>query len=112
MGGSERIGERRGNLDDPLHREPPFRDDPIERLPFDELHRQEMDAVRFLDGVHGDDAGMVKSGERLRLAAEALEPVRARGHLGRQHLERNVAPELGVGGAVHLAHAARRRARR
>jgi hypothetical protein len=28
-----------------------------------------VDAVRFLDGVHGDDAGVIEAGERLRLAA-------------------------------------------
>ena len=102
----ERLGERGGDLEDPVHREPALGDQPVERLTLDELHRQEVDAVRFLDRVHTDDAGMVESGERLRLAPEALEPLRARGHLGRQHLERDVAAELRVGGAVHLAHPA------
>ena len=45
-------------------------------MPLDELHRQEVHAVRFFHGVDGDDAGVVEGGERLRLAPEALEPVR------------------------------------
>ena len=53
-----------------------------------------------------DDARVIEGGEGLRLAPEALQPLRARGHLGRQHLERHVAPELRVGGAVDLAHPA------
>jgi hypothetical protein len=49
---------------------------------------------------------VVESGDRAGLALEALEPLRARRHLGRQHLEGHVAAELGVGGAVDLAHPA------
>ena len=62
---------------------PPSGMSAVERLALDELHGQEVDAVGFLDGVDGDDAGVVEGGERLRLAPEALEPLRARGHLGR-----------------------------
>jgi hypothetical protein len=40
------------------------------------------------------DSRVVERGQRLRLAPEALQPLRARGHLRRQHLERDVAPEL------------------
>jgi len=36
-------------------------------------HRQELDAVGFFDGEHGDGAGVIERGEGLRLAAEALE---------------------------------------
>jgi len=79
----------------------------VEGLTLDELHGQEVDAVRLLDGVDGDDPGVVEGGQRLRLPPEALDPLRARGHLGGQHLKGHVAPEPGFGGAVHLAHPAR-----
>ena len=59
-------------------RQPALGDEPVERLALDELHGQEVDAVGFLDRVDGDDAGVVERGERLRLALEALEPLRAR----------------------------------
>ena len=97
----------RGDLEDPLDRQPALGNERVERLALDQLHREEVDAVRFLDRVDGDDARVIEGGERLGLAPEALQPLRARGHRGGQHLERHVAPELRVGGAVHLAHSAR-----
>ena len=78
----------------------------IEGLPFDQLHRQEVDAVGLLDRVHADHSRVVEGGEHRRLAPEAVEPLRVRGHLGRQDLERHLAAELGVGGAPHLSHPA------
>ena len=49
---------------------------------------------------------MVQRGERLRFALEAGEALRIlRERLG-QHLDRHLAPERGVGGAIDLAHAA------
>ena len=86
--------------------EPALGDHAVEGLALDELHGEEVDAVRLLDRVDGDDAGVVEGGEGLGLALEALEPLRVGGHLGRQHLEGHVAPELRVGRAVHLAHPA------
>ena len=51
--------------------------------------------------------GWLSDGEELRLALEAGEPLGVLRHLGGQHLEGHLAPELRVGGAVDLAHAAR-----
>jgi len=73
----------------------------------DELHGQEVDAFRLFDRVDGHDAGVVEGGERFCLTPESLEPLRARGHPGGQHLEGHVAPELRVGGAVDLTPPAR-----
>ena len=81
VGGGESLGERRRDLEDPLDRHPALGDELVERLPLDELHGQEVDAVGLLDGVDGDDPGVVEGGEGLRLALEALEPLRAGGHL-------------------------------
>ncbi len=49
---------------------------------------------------------MVERGEHPRFALEAGEAVGIRGEDARQNLERDVAPELRVARAIHLAHAA------
>src|SRR3990172_13257628 len=51
-------------------------------------------------------ARVVEGGECFRFTPKGLEGVGARGHLSRRHLERHVAAELRVGGAVDLAHPA------
>ena len=73
---------------------------------FDQLEHEEELAVRLLEAVDGGDAGVIERREQLRLAAEAGQPLGVLRHLGGEHLESDLAPELRVGGAVHLAHAA------
>ncbi len=102
----ESVAQRTGNLDDSLDWEPACWDKAVEWLPFDELHRQEVNAIRFLHRVDCDDVRMVELGEGLRLTTKAREPLRIVCHLGGQHLEGHVAAEFRVGGAIHLAHAA------
>jgi hypothetical protein len=46
---------------------------------------------------------VVESSDGAGFAPEALQPLRARGHLDRQHLERDLAPELRVRRAVDRA---------
>jgi len=75
-------------------------------LTVDELHGEEVDPVRLLDGVDGDDPGVVEGGERLGLPLEALEALRTRGHLGRQHLEGDPSPKLQILGQIDLSHTA------
>jgi hypothetical protein len=57
--------------------------------------------------VNGGDTRVVEGGEHLRFPLEAREALGVTRHFGRQHLDRNVAIELGVLRAVHLAHPAR-----
>ena len=64
-------------------------------------------AVGFLERVDRGDVGVVERGEQVGLALEASEPLGISRHLGRQHLDRHVAIQVGVGGAIHLAHAPR-----
>ena len=61
---------------------------------------------RLLDGVDGDDAGMIEGGEGLGFALESREAFGVVPERGRQDFQRDVAAELRVGGAIHLAHAA------
>ena len=53
------------------------------------------------------DVRVIERGERLRLAVEARQTVGIERELGGQDLQGDVAPELGIAGAVHLAHSAR-----
>jgi hypothetical protein len=78
-----------------------------EVLALHELEDEERRALGLLDAVDGGDARVVERGEQLRLAPEAGEALRVAGHLGREHLDRHVARELRVGGAVDLAHPTR-----
>jgi len=71
-GGGQGVRERHGDPEKLLDGEPALGDELIERLALDEPHREEVDAVRLLDGVDADDSRVVEGGERLRLALEAL----------------------------------------
>ena len=50
---------------------------------------------------------MIQRRQRLRFALEPREPVRIGGKELRQDLDRHVAIELRIAGAIHLAHSAR-----
>jgi len=105
MRGRERVAQRTGNFDDLLDGKATCGDQAVEWLPFDQLHRQEVDAVAFLHRVDGDDVRMVKLGESFGLTTKARESLRIVRHFGGQHLEGYVATEFRVGGAIHLTHA-------
>ena len=51
--------------------------------------------------------GMIERGEHLRFACEPREPVGVAGERVGQDLERDIAIELRVARAIHLAHPAR-----
>ena len=104
---SERVAQRTGNLDDLLDRKSALRNQSVQWESFYELHRQKMNAVAFLRRVDGDDVRMVESGEGLGFATKAPKPLRILRHLGGEHFKRDLAAELCVGSAIHLAHAAR-----
>ena len=107
VGSGQGVGERHGDVEEPTGEETAFGDEEVEGLSLDELHRQEVDAVRLLDREHADDAGVVEGGQRPGLALESVEPLGIGRHLRRQHLEGHVAQELRVGGPVDLTHPAR-----
>ena len=90
-----------------VDREAALRDEQVERLSFDELHREEVDALGLFDRVERDDVRMVQRGDGAGFALEAREAIGIARRLGGQHLERDVAAELRVGRAVDLTHGAR-----
>jgi len=63
--------------------------------------------VRVGSSSRVGDVRVVEGGEQLRLALEAGEALGILRQLGRHHLDRDLAAELRVGGAVHLAYASR-----
>ena len=75
-------------------------------LALDQLHDERVHATGLLRGRGCGDVGMIQRREGLRFAREPREPFGvAREELG-QDLDRDVAIQLRVAGAIHLAHAA------
>ena len=89
-----------------LHRDGAALDAIGERVTGHQLHHQRGGALALLEAVDRRDVRMVERGEDLRLAREARHVVGVVGERRGQHLERDVAMELRVVGAVDLAHAA------
>jgi len=69
------------------------------------LEREHLAAVD--DAVDGDDVRMVDARQRARFVQEALAALLRHTERVRQHLQRDVAVELGVARQVDGAHAAR-----
>ena len=102
----ERLGDLLRDLERLLDGDGAARETLLEVLALHELERQEGLAVRVLESVDRGDVRVVERGEQLRLALEAGEALGVLRHLERQHLDRDVATEGRVGGAVDLAHPA------
>ena len=66
-----------------------------------------MRCAGLLEAVDRDDVRVVQGGQDLGLTLEAGESLGSSRDRLREHLDRDVAIELGVAGAVHLAHPAR-----
>ena len=73
---------------------------------FDQLHDERADAARILEAVNLRDVRMIERREHLRLAAEAREALGIVGNGGEQDLDRDLAIQLRIARAIHLAHAA------
>ena len=72
----------------------------------DQLHHERGHAVRLLEAVDVRDVRMVQRGEDFGFALEPREALGIRREALRQDLDRDLAFQLRVGGAIHLAHAA------
>ena len=79
----------------------------LEILALHQLEGEEGLPVGLLEPIDGGDVRVVEGGEEVSLALEAAQALRVVGHFGRQHLDRDLAPQRGVGRAVDLPHPAR-----
>ena len=88
------------------HAERPVAQPRAHRLALEQL-RHHVQALPLLSGVvDGDDVGVRERGDRLRLRLEAGQRVGVLEEVLGQHLDRHVALEPGVAGAVDLPHPA------
>ena len=73
---------------------------------FNQFEDQRLGALRFFQHVDVPDVRMIQGGEHSGFSLEAGDAIWiGRERLGK-HLERNVAVERGVAGAIHFAHTA------
>ena len=77
-----------------------------QRLPFHQLHHQEVTAVGMLESEQGCDAVVVKRREHLRFAFEAADALLVRGELVEDHFDGNGASEFRVPRPIDRAHSA------
>src|SRR4029079_10976506 len=72
-----------------------------------QLEDERADAARFFQPVNRADVRMIERREELRFLLEAGQAVRTLDEARRQDFQRDVAIQLGVARAIHLAHPAR-----
>ena len=77
----------------------------LQRRAFEQLHHQERLALVLAEVVDGADVGVVECRRGTSLALEALERLDVLRHAGRQELDRHLAGEVQVLGAVDDTHA-------
>ena len=104
--GRERLDDLDGVVERLAQREPAGAEEVAQRVALEKLLDQEMPLVDLLERMDRRDAGMAESGQRLRFALEAGDVLRVAEELIGEHLDRDVAIEPQVPGAIHLSHAA------
>jgi hypothetical protein len=87
-------------------RQPALAEHGVERGAGHVLHDEEEQVAVLVLVDDVDDVGVVEHRHRLRLAVEALDPLRVLAHLGRQHLDGDDAVERGLDGLEDLPHGA------
>jgi hypothetical protein len=95
-----RVGDLPRDGDRLRDRQRPPRDHLRQVLALDQLHHQRAATVALLETVDGGDVRVVELRQELRLALEARQPVGVGGERRREHLDRHLAPQRGVGGAI------------
>ena len=107
--GAERVGQERADARDELRQDrSSLLDLCEERAPADELHHDERRIAprRAADVVDPQDVRVLEPRRRARLALEPPHDLVAPREVREQHLDRDLAAELGVARAEHRRHAA------
>jgi hypothetical protein len=105
--GRQRIGNLRGDGQRLFDRKPAPRDPVSERLPLDQLHRQRGAATITLDAIYLSDVRVIERREYLGLPLKSRETAGVVRKGRRENLQGDIAFQMGIAGAIHLAHAAR-----
>lgn len=100
--GFERVGDLPRDGQHFGHRQRTARDDGRQIFTIDQFH----DEAAVDDAVDVGDVRVIQRGQRLCLAREAGEALRIECEEVGKDLDRDVAIELGIAGAIHLAHSA------
>ena len=104
--GFERIGNLPGDGQCVLERNRTTLDAIGERRSFDHLEHERRRMIGGLEPVDGRDVGVVECRQEIGFPREARQALRVASEERRQNLERDVARQLAVAGAVDFAHPA------
>jgi hypothetical protein len=104
--GFQCVGDLRRDAQRLIERNRTAGDPPRKILTLDELHHERGNAVAFFKAIDARNIRMIKRGEDFRFALKTCEPVVSRREGLRQDLDRDLALQLGIGGPIHLPHAA------
>ena len=103
---SRRVGDLDAELEHAVERQRAARELVLQRPAVEQFHDDELLAVVLADVVDRADVRVVERRGDARLAAEAVERFGVGGEIGGQELQRDLAAEADVLGAVDHAHAA------
>ena len=106
MRGFQRLADLFGDAECFIDRNRTADESSIETFAIDEFEHQELCAVRFLHPMDLRDVWMIQRCENFGFTLEPSEAFRIAGYRSRQHLDGDLASEVGISGAIHLAHAA------
>ena len=104
MGGIERVGDLRAEIEQRLEFHRLAVDPLLQRLAFQQLHGDEVASAVLPDLVDSADIRVVQSGGGARFALKTVEREGIFFRLRRQELERYVAAQVDVLGFVDNAH--------
>ena len=104
VGGVECVGDLASDGDCFVDRNRAACDPLREILTFDQFHDERTNAAAFFEAVDVRDVWMIEGRQRLCFAVEACESIGIGRERVRQNLHRDVAIELRIARAVHLAH--------
>ena len=104
--GFQRIGDLTRDRERVVERQRTLGDLFRQRLALDELEHQRGAAIHVLEAVNRADVGMIQRRQHARFALEAREAFWIAREQPRQDLDRDLATELLIMGAIDLAHAA------
>ena len=102
----QRLGDLLGNPQRLVQRDWAFGNPVGQGRPFDQLQNERLGIVGRLDAVDRGNPRMVEAGEDVGFPLEASQPIRVSREGVGEDFQGDVAPELRVGGAIDLPHAA------